>query len=162
ANAFLLSGLANHVGVVIENALMFEDVSRRYDELSEVQYINRALLSSRNYGEVLHQIAQISASMLRATGTLLFIVEGASPALRLAMQYTADGPELGDLAVAHCTEIAREALEGHTGVVRREPTRGSQDAAPALSSLLAAPMQIDNEAVGVLVVYRSAHGDPER
>jgi signal transduction histidine kinase len=161
-NAFLLSGLANHVGVVIENALMFEDVSRRYDELSEVQYINRALLSSMDYGEVLHQIAQISASMLRATGTLLFIVEGAPAEPRLAMQYTADGPPLLDAAVARCTDIAREALERHAGVLMREVVVDIGAADLVTASLLGAPMQIDNEAVGVLVVYRTPGADPVR
>lgn len=157
-NAFLLSGLANHVGVVIENALMFEDVSRRYDELSEVQYINRALLSSMDYGEVLHQIAQISSSMLRATGTLLFIVEAGLAELRLAMQYTADGPMLDDDAVLACTDIAREALGRHAGVLLRDAQHGGD----AVASLLAAPMQIDNEAVGVLLVYRAPGAGPER
>jgi signal transduction histidine kinase len=161
-NAFLLSGLANHVGVVIENALMFEDVSRRYDELSEVQYINRALLSSMDYGEVLHQIAQISASMLRATGTLLFIVEGGPAEPRLAMQYTADGPPLQDAAVGRCTDIARESLERHAGVLMRDVVLDDGAADDAVASLLGAPMQIDNEAVGVLVVYRAPSADPIR
>lgn len=157
-NAFLLSGLANHVGVVIENALMFQDVSRRYDELSEVQYINRALLSSMDYGEVLHQIAQISASMLRATGTLLFIVEAGADELRLAMQYTADGPMLEDEVVLACTEIARETLDRQAGVLLRDAAPG----AAAVASLLAAPMQIDNEAVGILLVYRAPGAGPDR
>jgi signal transduction histidine kinase len=161
-NAFLLSGLANHVGVVIENALMFEDVSRRYDELSEVQYINRALLSSMDYGEVLHQIAQISASMLRATGTLLFIVEGSPPEPRLEMQYTADGPPLLDVAVSRCIEIARESLERHAGVLVRDVAVEPGPGGGTMASLLGAPMQIDNEAVGVLVVYRTASSDPAR
>jgi signal transduction histidine kinase len=161
-NAFLLSGLANHVGVVIENALMFEDVSRRYDELSEVQYINRALLSSMDYGEVLHQIAQISASMLRATGTLLFIVEGVSAEPRLAMQYAADGPPLLDAAVSRCTDIARESLERHAGVLMRDVVVDTGSAGGVTASLLGAPMQIDNEAVGVLVVYRTPGADPTR
>ncbi len=161
-NTFLLSGLANHVGVVIENALMFEDVSRRYDELSEVQYINRALLSSMEYGEVLHQIAQISASMLRATGTLLFIVENTAAEPRLAMQYTADGPPLQDAAVDRCTDLAREALERHAGVLVRDGGRDAAGDPHNVATLLAAPMQIDNEAVGVLVVYRNTNADPER
>jgi hypothetical protein len=108
------------VGVVIENALMFEDVSRRYDELSEVQYINRALLSSMEYGEVLQQIAHISAAMLRANGTLLFIADGNPPEARLEMQYTADGPPLPDAAVRRCIEIARETLERHAGILVRD------------------------------------------
>jgi signal transduction histidine kinase len=142
---------------------MFEDVSRRYDELSEVQYINRALLSSMEYGEVLHQIAQISAAMLRATGTLLFIADhSTAEQLRLAMQYTADGPPLPEEAVEHCTEVARVALERHAGVLVRDTSRGRRGDPSAVASLLGAPMQIDNESVGALVVYRSSAADPER
>lgn len=162
-NVFLLSGLANHVGVVIENALMFEDVSRRFDELSEVQFINRSLLSSSDYAEVLNQIAQISTSMLGATGTLLFIAEGHPPEPRLEMQYSADGPDLPAAAVHRCTEIARETIERNAGVlvrdVMREPFRSETG---ALASLMSAPMKIDNESVGVLLVYRSAETDPAR
>jgi len=151
---YLLSGLANHVGVVIENALMFEDISSRYAELNEVQYINRALLSSTGYVEVLRQIAQICASMLQASGTLLFRSEEDPVTPRLEMQYNALGPTLSDAVVTRCTELAFETLERNTGVLDFdvEPEAGA-DAWGA--NLVSAPMTIDNEVVGVIVVYRS-------
>jgi signal transduction histidine kinase len=152
---YLLSGLANHVGVVIENALMFEDISSRYAELNEVQYINRALLSSTGYVEVLRQIAQICASMLQASGTLLFRSTGDPVTPRLEMQYNALGPSLPETVVARCTELALETLDRNTGVLDfdLEPEGSGESAWGA--NLVSAPMTIDNEVVGVIVVYRS-------
>jgi signal transduction histidine kinase len=102
--------------------------------------------------------------MLRATGTLLFIADGHPPTPRLEMQYTADGPPLQAAAVRRCTEIAREALERHAGVLVRDVTHeaDASDETLMVASLLGAPMQIDNEAVGALVAYRSASAEPER
>jgi len=157
-SVFLLSGLANHVGVVIENALMFEDVSRRYAELNEVQVVNRALLSRDDYSEVLRQIAEIVTGQLRATGTLLFVTEGSPPELRLEVQF---GPPLAAAAVERCTEVARRALRQRTGVLERrvaDDVAGGDDA--GVQSLLAAPMWIEAEPIGVLVVYRSPETDP--
>ncbi|HZM15321.1 MAG TPA: ATP-binding protein [Candidatus Krumholzibacteria bacterium] len=148
---YLLSGLANHVGVVIENALMFEDVSRRYAELNEVQAINRALLSSIDRVEVLRRIAQISASVLHAEGALLYIVRGAGAEPRLEMQYHLSGAALPDEVTARCGEIARETLRLGPGA-RQSPLEGL--AGPA--ALVSAPMSIDKEMVGVLMVYRTA------
>ncbi|MFQ5600639.1 MAG: ATP-binding protein [Candidatus Krumholzibacteriia bacterium] len=160
---YLLSGLANHVGVVIENALMFEDVSRRYAELNEVQYVNRALLSSVDYVEVLRQIAQISASMLQANGSLLFISNGQPPEPRLEMQFSSDGPALPGAAVERCTTLARETLSRSTGVLDVELDASREGAELGVAvSLVSAPMSIDKEVVGVLVVYRTASGAAER
>ena len=156
-SVFLLSGLANHVGVVIENALMFEDVSRRYAELNEVQVVNRALLTRDDYSEVLRQIAEIVTGQLRATGTLLFVTEGTPPELRLEVQF---GPLLAAAAVDRCTKVARRALRQRTGVLERrvaaEPGSGAD---AGVQSLLAAPMWIEAEPVGVLVVYRAPETD---
>ena len=152
---YLLSGLANHVGVVIENALMFEDISSRYAELNEVQYINRALLSSTGYVEILRQIAQICASMLQASGTLLFRSAGEPKLPRLEMQYNARGPMLSDAAVTRCTELAFETLDRNTGVLDFDlQPEGDEDGAWA-ANLVSAPMTIDQEVVGVIVVYRA-------
>jgi signal transduction histidine kinase len=150
---YLLSGLANHVGVVIENALMFEDVSRRYAELREVQSINRAMLSSVNYVEVLRRIAQISASMLQATGSLLFIVREEPSQPHLEMQYNASGAELSEAVLQRCHQVAQESVQSEKGptMVRLESQSGDVH-----TELVSAPMQIDNDIVGVLMTYRVA------
>jgi signal transduction histidine kinase len=149
----LLSGLASHVGVIIENVLMFDDVSRRYAELNEVQSINRALLSSTDFVEVLGRIAQISASMLQADGSLLFVADETSPDLRLEMQFHASGTVLSDASIRRCTGIAMDALRASASVGQRTGLDSDDDAA---LDLVSAPMRIDNEVAGVLVVYRRA------
>ena len=150
---YLLSGLANHVGVVIENALMFEDVSRRYAELNEVQAINRALLSSVDEAGVLRRIAQISASMLQASGSLLYIAQGAGAEPRLEMQYNVSGEALPEAVTERCAEIARDTLRRGHGA-RQMHVEGLAGAATA--TLVSAPMSIDKEVVGVLMAYRAA------
>ncbi|HZL84234.1 MAG TPA: ATP-binding protein [Candidatus Krumholzibacteria bacterium] len=149
---YLLSGLANHVGVVIENALMFEDVSRRYAELNEVQTINRALLSSVDYVDVLRRIAQISASVLHATGSLLYIAQGPKTPPRLEMQYHVDGESLPEAVTERCAEIARETLGRGPGA-RQTHVDGLTGVEAA--EVVSAPMSSDNEVVGVLMLYRA-------
>lgn len=150
---YLLSGLANHVGVVIENALMFEDVSRRYAELNEVQDINRALLSSVDEAGVLRRIAQISASMLQASGSLLYIAQGPGAEPRLVMQYNVTGEALPAEVTERCAEIARDTLRRGPGA-RQARVEGLTGTATA--TLVSAAMSIDKEVVGVLMVYRAA------
>jgi two-component system, sporulation sensor kinase E len=155
----LLSGLANHVGVVIENALMFEDVSRRYAELSEVQSINRALLSSVDYVEVLRRIAQISASMLKAQGSLLFIAQGQPAEPRLEMQYHVAGAALPETMIQRCNELARSTLLGKSGTFNLQvDARAGRGL--VVADLVSVPMSIDQQVVGVLMVYRAADGAP--
>lgn len=155
----LLSGLASHIGVIIENVLMFDDVSRRYAELSEVQSINRALLSSTDFVEVLGRIAQISASMLQADGSLLFVADDSSPDLRLEMQFHTSGTVLSDTSIRRCKEIATDALRASASVGQRTASNSDNDAA---LDLVSAPMRIDNEVAGVLVVYRRAGDEGAR
>jgi signal transduction histidine kinase len=153
---YLLSGLANHVGVVIENALMFEDISRRYAELNEVQAINRALLSSTDYVDVLHRIAQNSASVLQASGSLLFVAQGPEREPRLEMQFHAADAPLPESVTQSCTAIARETLQQNTGArrTRLDGMPGANDA-----EVVSAPMSTNDETVGVLMVYRLDLGE---
>jgi signal transduction histidine kinase len=156
--AYLLSGLANHVGVVIENALMFEDVSSRYAELNEVQHVNRALLSNSDYADVLREIAKICCSMLPASGTLLFLSDGQPARAVLETEYSALGVDLPQRAVARCAELAQETLDRAAGALGSDLTAEGDAGAGVAANLLSAPMSIDNEVVGVLVVYRSQTG----
>ncbi len=144
----LVAGLASYVGVIIENVLVFDDVSRRYAELSEVQAINRTLLSSNDFVEVLGRIAQISASMVHADGSLLFVANSTPAELRLETQYHASAA-LPEASVHICSEIAGETLKTARGSGQRIETRGEP-----LLDLVSAPMRIDGEVAGVLVVYR--------
>jgi signal transduction histidine kinase len=94
--------------------------------------------------------------MLQASGTLLFRSEGDPRLPRLEMQYNARGPMLSDAVVARCTELAFETLDRNTGVLNFDLQPEADDESTWAANLVSAPMTIDREVVGVIVVYRAA------
>lgn len=81
AEARLLSLIANHVAVVIENARLHEETRRRLAELSALFEVSRALRGARNVEEMLPIILDKSVEVMGAQGGHLALLEDGGQAL---------------------------------------------------------------------------------
>ena len=161
----ILSSFANQAAVAIENARLYEQVTRHVEALSTLHEISQELTSTLDLDQVLHTIAEDTIKLTGAARSLFLLVD----------------PEAHEMVLATGHGYSRKHLEGFTfeefeasisGWVRRErkpalvtdTKTDARQTGTALRhakqfesrSLAVAPLWIKGEVVGTLTAVGTA------
>jgi len=165
----LLEAIGNHIGVAMENAQLYEQVTRHVRALSTLHQISQELTSTLDLDQILHTIAEDTVRLTGAARSLFLVVD----------------PQAQQMVLAAGHGYSREYLEAFTfeefeaglsGWVRREgkpalvtdaqadprQTGIALEHAKQLGSrsLAVAPLWIKGEVVGTLTAVGTAETPP--
>jgi GAF domain-containing protein len=161
----LLQSLADQVGVVIENARLFEETRKRAEELAGLQQVSLELAQEQQDLEtVLETIARRTMSLLSSDGGGVWLWREEDQELELVLDY-----QVGDTDFSGRRLKPGEGLTGRAFAERKIQTIDDyrswagkpstfQDA-PFIAGL-AVPMVWQAQAFGALVATRSWEGEP--
>jgi signal transduction histidine kinase len=152
----LLFSLANQAGLAIENAKAYEGTKLRLSELSTLQEVGKGILSTTNLEEVLELIARISAQVIGARGSVLWLYEeeenrvvpGASFGIGaniVEKEFEAVGEQLARWAIAEKTPVLVPDCHADS--------RFSEEERQIASSLIAVPLAGLGNRIGAITVY---------
>jgi PAS domain S-box-containing protein len=140
----LLSAVAPHLAAAMESRALLSDLHQRLDELRTVIDVARIVSSSLDLEEVLAAGAEHLKATLGAAGCSILLEDPRAKELRRAASRGAPvGPDRVPLAVP---SLLHEALEG------RVPVTGPVDPAAPGAAVLAVPLHVRSEPVGVALV----------
>ncbi|MGH7325941.1 MAG: GAF domain-containing protein [Candidatus Rokuibacteriota bacterium] len=156
----VLSLLAEHASVAIDNARIYAEATRRAERLRELAEVDRLLASSLDLDEVLRSIAEATARLVGAPLVHLWTVEPGTQRLRLLGASITPG--LPDVhmpdTLAFGEGITGVAAESRQTVFVADAREDSRVRHPAwareagLNTILAIPMIANDSLVGVLTV----------
>ncbi|MDD9820238.1 MAG: GAF domain-containing protein [Nitrospira sp.] len=161
AELALLSTIANQVGGAIENARLYEAMSRQALQLDTLSQVSESVASSRVIDDVLRLIVTTTAQMLDSKICSLMLVDDEKGTLRIAATQS--------LSEAYCRKpplrigqsISGRAVKEQRPVyvpnVKKEKEFFYRDLArrESLCSLLSVPMMIKDKVIGVINTYTS-------
>ena len=161
AELALLSTIANQVGGAIENASLYEAMSRQALQLDTLSQVSETVASNRMIDDVLRLIVTTTAQMLDSTICSLMLVDEAGGTLRIAATQSLSesycrkpplqiGQSISGRAVKeqrpiYVPDVKKEQEFFYRDLARRE----------SLCSLLSIPMMIKEKVIGVINTYTS-------
>lgn len=148
----LASTIAHAMGLAIENEILYEEKKKRLAETDSLRQITFALLQKLNLEEVLEIVCKEAMRLTNANGSAVYLLQD-NEWLQPAFQ-------TGDISHETDKWIAlKESMLG-LAVLRNKPVFINNKTLPEDSgtqtpiSLLAVPLQINNESVGILEVVK--------
>jgi PAS domain S-box-containing protein len=145
-----LTAVANQLAVALENARLYAEASGRLHELSTVIDVARVVSSSLDLEEVLTAGAEHLKQTLQASACTILLDDYRRRELHRA---ASRGPPIGEETVPLAgPSLARDALEARAPVTGRTPSADGE------AALLAVPLHVRDQPVGVALVA-GAGGD---
>ncbi len=148
-----LSTLAQHLTIVLENSRLYSDMEQRLSELSTLQEITMALLSTGDVTDVVRIVAQPFLDTLKATAVVVYPVRDDTlvhPGIQIARtdHYLPTEPVL-----PLCLNVLSQRQPLVAGEIEGLPWPRREQLASLKGGLLAIPLQDAGIAYGILVVY---------
>jgi len=164
----LMTRLADHAAIAIENARLFEETRRRLQEQTILSQASAMVLSSLNLQEVLFQVARQIGLAVDATSAYICEWDREKGTATIVAEYTAphatSAEQISDLGVSYPVEedqITRRLLhEQQAIVVQADDPRLSETVRQHLAryggvSVLLLPLVIQQQALGFVEVWES-------
>ena len=152
----LLTSLARQAGLALENARVYESLKLHFSEVSTLQEVGKGILSTTNLAEVLELIARISAQVIGATGSILWLHDEDTgqviPRASFGKGTIIVERKLRNLG----EELARWALAEKAPVLvpdTKADVRFTDEERTVARSLVAVPLTALDAIVGVITVY---------
>ncbi len=164
----LLTSIGHQIGVAVENARLYEETRSRLAQLSALQEMNRALVSTLELGVLLQLIIREAATLLQADGGILNLADW-DKAEDEVVAYVGPMPDLlgqrapleGGLSgwvTLHKQPIISNRLREDP---RIDPSVLVHFSGLALRSAALAPLIVKDRAVGTLVLIDKLGGKGE-
>ena len=162
----LLTTLAAHVGVAIQNARLFEAAQRSASETAALVAIGREITATLDLDKVLGDIAKRAQEMLSARDVVIRLVQpdGSLPAAvalgKFPAQLSASRVKLGEgitgrIAISGIAEIVNFPLDDPR-IIRVAGTEEDED----YEAILFAPLISREQVIGILVLWRDRRFSP--
>ncbi|MBN1504537.1 MAG: GAF domain-containing protein [Candidatus Eisenbacteria bacterium] len=152
----LLSSLAHQAGLALENARVYESLKLHFSEVSTLQEVGKGILSTTNLADVLELIARISAQVIGATGSVLWLHDEDAgqviPRASFGKGTTIVERKLQNLG----EELARWALAEKAPILvpdTASDVRFTDEEKAVARSLMAVPLKALDATIGVITVY---------
>jgi PAS domain S-box-containing protein len=162
----LLSTIAANVGVAIQNAQLYEETSRRADEMAALAGVGRELSTAVDMAGVLERIAERAKDLLEADTSAVYLSEPDGRALRATVALGQDVDEIkahrivigdgiiGALAAGGEAEVVNDVAHDP----RAHPIPGTPQQSE--ERLMAAPLLARDRLIGMTAVWRFGSSSP--
>jgi PAS domain S-box-containing protein len=166
ADVRLLSTIAAGVGVAIQNARLYQETSRRADEMAALASVGRELSTAVDMARVVERIAERAKDLLQAESSAVYLMEPEDRTLRAAVAVGRDAGEIkADRVVVGEGIIGGLAARGEAEVVndvthdpRAHTIPGTQQ--ESAERLMVAPLLGRDQVLGMTAVWRFGHSPP--
>ena len=152
----LLSSLAHQAGLALENARVYESLKLHFSEVSTLQEVGKGILSTTNLADVLELIARISAQVIGATGSILWLHDEDTGQVIPRASF-GKGTSIVERKLKNLgEELARWALAEKAPVLvpdTKSDARFTEEERAVTRSLVAVPLTALDSIVGVITVY---------
>ncbi len=154
----LIHSIANHVGIAVENAKLFEEVKRKSQELEALVKINRDIAALLDRDVLLPRIAEEARRILKTEGANFRLIEGDflehynslngedvgfRPRLRLSESLT------GKIIKENCVVVIRHVAEDPSIIEEhRERLRKA-----GFNAYIGVPLQVGGRVIGAINLY---------
>ncbi|HEX2765090.1 MAG TPA: GAF domain-containing protein, partial [Candidatus Limnocylindria bacterium] len=162
----LLATIAANVGVAVQNARLYDETRRRAEEMAALADVGREMSATLELSVVLELIADRARALLGADTSAVYLPADDGASLRATVA-------LGDIA----EEIRNDAIAPGEGIIGTIALSGRPEVVNSTSSdkrsvtipgtdaddddrLMAAPLTVRGDVVGILAVWRSIESDP--
>lgn len=157
----LLTTIANQVGGAIENARLYDEMTRKARQLETLSQVSETVVSNRVIEDVMHLMVTMTAQMMQSKICSIMLLDHATGELRIvATQSLSEQYRLKpNLKIGQ--SISGRAVQERRPMIVLDVTREKQYMYPdiakkeGLCSLLSVPMMIREKAVGVINSYTS-------
>jgi GAF domain-containing protein/CheY-like chemotaxis protein len=161
----LLATIAANVGVALQNAGLYAETRRRAEEMAALADVGREMSATLELSVVLELIADRAKALLRADTSAVFLPSADGEALHaivalgtIADEIQADAITpgegiIGSVAVTGRAEVINSTASDPRSVVIPGTEEGDD-------RLMAAPLTVRGEVVGILAVWRTAISEP--
>lgn len=152
----LLLGLAHQAGLAVENAAVYESMRLRLSEVATLQEVGKGILSTTSLAEVLELIARISAQVIGAKGSVLWLYEEGQDRITPGARF-GTGESIVQKSLTELGEkLARWAIAEKAPVLVSDcgsDPRFSETEKGLASSVIAVPLAALGNIVGAITVY---------
>ena len=152
----LLTSLARQAGLALENARVYESLKLHFSEVSTLQEVGKGILSTTNLADVLELIARISAQVIGATGSILWLHDEDTGQVIPRASF-GKGTSIVERKLKNLgEELARWALAEKAPVLvpdTKSDVRFTDEERSVARSLVAVPLTALDATVGVITVY---------
>jgi signal transduction protein with GAF and PtsI domain len=157
----LLTTIANQVGGAIENARLYDEMTRKARQLETLSQVSETVVSNRVIEDVMHLIVTMTAQMMQSKICSIMLLEQVSGELRIvATQSLSEQYRLKpNLKLGQ--SISGRVVHERRPIIVLDVTHDRNYMYPdiakkeGLCSLLSVPMMIREKAVGVINSYTS-------
>ena len=158
----LLSGIASHAAIAIQNARLFENIRRQARELTSLNEMGRHIASILDVEQLLELVVSLATQTLRAGACAIYLI---APEERLLVLKAAQG--LPASMVRRVNFRIGEGLTGWTAMearparvadVRLDPRWKNkyEEAGEKITSLLSVPIVVGEKTLGVIELFHRA------
>ena len=152
----LLTSLARQAGLALENARVYESLKLHFSEVSTLQEVGKGILSTTNLADVLELIARISAQVIGATGSILWLYDEDTGQVIPRASF-GKGTSIIERKLTNLgEELARWALAEKAPVLvpdTKSDDRFTGEERTVARSLVAVPLTALDAIIGVITVY---------
>jgi len=152
----LLLSLAYQAGLAIENAAVYESMKLRLSEVATLQEVGKGILSTTSLVEVLELIARISAQVIGARGSVLWLYEEGEDRLTPGARF-GTGESIVQKSFTELGEkLARWAIAERAPVLVPDCSsdpRFSETEKGLATSVMGVPLAALGNIVGAITVY---------
>lgn len=147
----LLEALGEHAGLAIEKAQVCSRLAQRLEERSTIHEVSKGILTTTDLGTELEMIARISAQVIGAEGSVLWLLEEGD-SLAVAATFGAGSRLAEGERTAAVEAIARQAVAEAGPVL--VPELGGEEP----GSLLCVPLLVRERPIGAITVFGKIPG----
>ena len=157
----LLSTIANQVGGAIENARLYEAMSRKVLQIETLSQVSETVTSNRLIEDVLQLLVTMTAPMMNSKICSIMLLEPQAGELRIVATQSLSEQYRRKASLKVGQSISGRAVQERRPIivpdVTKEPDYMYREIAAkeGLCSLLSVPMMIRDKAVGVINSYTS-------
>ena len=157
----LLSTIATQVGGAIENARLYDQMTRKALQLDTLSQVSETLSSNRLLEDVLQLIVTMTAQMMGSKICSIMLLDLATGELRIAATQSLSEQYRRKPHVKIGQSISGRAVQDRRPIIVPDVTRDSTYMYPdmaakeGLCSLLCVPMLVREKAIGVINTYTS-------
>lgn len=155
----LLAMLASQAARVLENARVYDDITRKYKQIQALYEVQQTMVETLDFERVLSLIAEKVVEVMEVKASSIRLLQSGGEELMIAASYNLSKRYLrkGRIKLKESL-IDQEVLEGNPvsiievaddeRFIFRDEARME-----GIHSLLCAPLRVENEAMGVIRVY---------
>jgi signal transduction histidine kinase len=157
----ILVPLANHAAKVIQNAQLYDTTRKNAEALKFLQSISQSINSSLHIDEVLQRVVRGAVALLEARLGSIFLLDESGRMLHLESSYGNEERYINRPDLKVDESLLGQAVLSRHPLMLEDVQKAPQFCQPELArqlglhGLIAAPLVISNEAIGVIACYFS-------